>query len=311
MEYMDKLRYFEGYSSLSTRKRINGMSEGYRKRAKKQIENALRYLEQNNVAKDEIFFGIVDYLNSLQVKNSSRATICYNISKFLRYANLITEDDYKKLHQYYKHPVQVWSNKSITYDKVMEIIRETPNKCRYKLAKHRDPLILVTFATIGIRVSQLTGIKYKDVKVINDTLHLNIRKLKQVNHSEEDEYDEKIIPMDIEIAGKEVGDYYYDYTKYINNIWDTPPEYFFVNQQKEKLSNIYVTATIVKRVDKSITSHHFRHFVATRIAQLHNIQTATSLLGHASVQTTLRYVNKKEIQSSEVLAIRKMFKEVR
>ncbi len=292
---------FDLYASLPTRKRIDKMSEGNYIRSKRYLERFLNFESSTENIRDRF----IEWLMSQDLAESSRATISFSIGSFLRYCNLISEDDFNVLKKHFRHPISVWSSKKITYNDIVNLINQHL-ALDNPLSRSRNPLIIIFFATVGLRVSQLINILSDEVREDKQENRLIVLfpKAKENRQTLIPQKDIKYIPFDLKIGSYTIKEYYDNYIfakKYFVKNQNSSNDSFFVTKSGNKLTDNYIRKEIIQKYNPSLTTHSFRHFVATNIANKQGIHKASIMLGHQSISTTMRYVNPETVDTIKMI----------
>ncbi|MGE0089409.1 MAG: tyrosine-type recombinase/integrase [Bacteroidales bacterium] len=146
----------------------------------------------------------------------------------------------------------------------------------------RNRTVIETFYNTGIRLSELIGLKHKDIDLYNNTLKVLGKRQK-----------ERIIPIHSSFA-KSLKDYMQSKSSEFGNL---EHDYFFVTDKGEKLYEKMVYRivnkylSLVSTIDKK-SPHVLRHTFATHMlnhgADLNAIK---ELLGHANLSATQVYTH--------------------
>lgn len=289
---------FEVYSKLATRKRLDGMSKANKKRTKRY---AIEFFE--NASENSVFDDFISWLMGKDIAESTRATIAFNVGSFLNHLNLLNDSEYTKIKKYFRHPQKVWSNKILDQETIFKLV-DMHLDSRYKLSVARNPLIICFFATTGMRVRQLVDLEFNDViyKPTSNYIEIRLNLSKESRTTLEPTKDIKTIPTNIQIGRYDIDTYIYRYINLLQQKFREAPKYFFVNNGGGKLSTAYIRSKIVKKGDINLTTHTFRHYVATQIANKHGIHKASIMLGHKAIGTTMRYINPETVDTRELVA---------
>lgn len=149
-----------------------------------------------------------------------------------------------------------------------------------RLMAHRDKTIVSLFLATGLRVGALININVEDIDFDNNVIHV-IEKRQKVRDIPFGDRTSELLKSWIEVRNKEFKD--------VNNTA------LFLSQKKNRISVDAISDMIKKYADdagikKHITPHKMRSSVATNLVKKGtNIQTIANMLGHANIQTTLRY----------------------
>lgn len=160
--------------------------------------------------------------------------------------------------------------------KLMAAIDKNPDR----LMAHRDRTIISLFLATGLRVGALININIEDIDFDNNVIHV-IEKRQKVRDIPFGERTKDVLTSWIKTRNREFAD--------VDNTA------LFLSQKKNRISDDAIANMIKKYasdagIKKHITPHKMRSSVATNLAKKGtNIQTIANMLGHANIQTTLKY----------------------
>ena len=146
---------------------------------------------------------------------------------------------------------------------------------------HRDHLILLTFYTTGVRVSELVGLDVEDLGLSSGELKVTGKRNKQ-----------RIIPF-----GEELQHDFLAYLKELNSVFGLTSGAIFVDRRGQRMSSVQVRDVVrhylsLVTTQKKKTPHVLRHTFAT--VMLNNgadLGAVKELLGHESLATTEIYTH--------------------
>ena len=173
-----------------------------------------------------------------------------------------------------EHKITYLTEKEIAA--LLKAVDENPDK----LMAHRDKTIISLFLATGLRVGALININIEDIDFDNNVIHV-IEKRQKVRDIPFGDRTNKLLKSWIETRNEEFKD--------VKN------SALFLSQKKNRISVDAISDMIKKyaddaRIKKHITPHKMRSSVATNLVKKGtNIQTIANMLGHANIQTTLRY----------------------
>lgn len=162
----------------------------------------------------------------------------------------------------------------------------------------RNKAMLILMANLGLRVSEVTNLKEKNIDL--DTRKLRVINGKDTTGSGGKDRDLKI-PL---------------HTAEILRTWNEKRkagEYFFNTKEGGKLQKRYIQATVTQyalkaKINKRVSPHTLRHTFATNhYRQFKDIETLRLILGHSDIRTTQIYVT---LANLEVEASMDNFREV-
>ena len=181
---------------------------------------------------------------------------------------------------------------------VIKVISDNDLNSIYKLLENKiienswfwKAIIDILYYT-GMRRRQLLGLTWKDINIIDGTITLSAPLSKTKT--------EVIIPINNKLLHsiKRVE------SKLIRKNIAIQPNDQFLNitlfsKKKQKYNQTSINhlnafyAKISKEIGINVSSHKFRHTMATKIANnTNNIKTLSQILGHADVATTMMYVH--------------------
>ena len=151
---------------------------------------------------------------------------------------------------------------------------DAPNR-RYPTGV-RNKAMLSVMLNMGLRVSEVSNLKYGDISICK-------RKLRVVNGKNHKDRD-LIIP---------------GYTLELIENWiiiKPSSQYFFSTLNGSKVSIRYIQDMVARyrdrsEIDKNVTPHTLRHTFATQFyRQTKDIETLRKILGHSDISTTQIYV---------------------
>ena len=210
-------------------------------------------IEKGNVSKRRNFYILRDFLQYLFIEGISLEDLSIYVPK-------IKSTKRKKLPVYFKQ------------EEIEEKLNEIP---RERKIEKRDYAIILIAARLGLRVSDILNIRFKDIDWEQHQLHIIQPKTKHLN----------ILPL-----SKEVGWAIIDYIQHARPVCKN--EYLFVKMRYpfEKMEqfhnfNKYFETEEIENTKKGI--HNLRHSLAKNM--LDNdipLHTISSVLGHQSLETT-------------------------
>jgi integrase/recombinase XerD len=181
----------------------------------------------------------------------------------------------------------------ILEDSELKAILNAATKSKRGYTGLRNKAMVILMANLGLRVSEITNLKEKNID-------LETRKLRVIEGKYLRDRDLKIPARTAEVLK--------DY-----NVTRKPGEYFFNTKEGDKLQKRYIQATVKKlaaraKINKRISPHTLRHTFATNYyRQFKDIETLRIILGHGDISTTQIYVT---LANLEVEASLDNFREV-
>ncbi len=172
----------------------------------------------------------------------------------------------------------------LTEEEIRKLFDSLPQAIDFKTA--RDKAIIELFYATGLRVSELSNLKMRDIDMQNQLVRVLGKGGK-----------ERIVPFGI--PAKEALEKYFRFRrKYLKKKKNLSEEYVFLNVRDGKHITDrgikFIVSQMLKKISsmKKLSVHSLRHTFATHLlnkgADLRAIQ---ELLGHASLSTTQRYTH--------------------
>jgi integrase len=295
------------HAKLSTRKRINGMSDEHVAFLRCYVQKFEDHISMNNL--DVSRETIMDWLIGLGVAESTRSTIAADMGKMLHWHGLLSKDDYDVVRRAFRMPSDIWSGKSLSLDVVEQLIALS-HQGYHELACRRNPAMVMLLATLGPRVTQACSLDVGDVTFDDRNIVFNFVRLKESRQGLQRSYDVKQIPRDLSIGRFNIGRVFQRYVD-VRTMFPEQFAPFFISEQKQRIKPRYVQHFVKKMGEKlglpKLTPHTFRHYVGTTIANKYGIHQAAIVLGHRDINTTMRYINPSTVNIGDT--IRGMYEE--
>lgn len=273
---------------------LKGLSKLTMKAYRIDLEQFCTFVKEQNFLDKEVLLSYIAFLNSTyKPKSARRKTAC--IKAFYRYMEIEDIIEYNPFHKIilkYKTPVIL--PKTIPLEIIYKLLShiyikygQAATETQKEIALRNAVIIELLFST-GMRISELTHLKMKDLNLTNGTIRILGKGAK-----------ERIMC----IANDEI-------RKMLSAYLDkrqAESEYIFVNRLGNRLSEQSVRNMISNYAEEAgismhITPHMFRHTFAT---ELHNadvdIRYIQQLLGHSSISTTQIYTHISTSKISEIL----------
>lgn len=246
------------------------------------------------------------FVREMKNRNYSRNTIrvySMHIKHFLEFCRQTKHDPRSRISVFLESKIKTsesrrlaWSSIKLFYELVLQ------KECPYKLDRVRNrkrlpdilshsevilllnsisnkkhKLIISFLYGSGLRVSEVTNLKIKDLDLINQKIRITNSKQNKDRLSL--------------FSGKSSA----DLKALILN--RSASDYIFVTQMNKKYSirtvqKIFSTALAKSGLQKKSTCHTLRHCFATHLVESGvDIKTIKELLGHSSIKTTMIYIN--------------------
>lgn len=280
---------FDNHATLSTRKRIEGMSDSCKYKLKEYLT---KYLLTLNGEKPMLGSFIKWLIESKTLAASSKAMLATGIGKFLYWQTYISESEYHILLAGFRMPINVWSSKLLTEQQIASMLH-LQNRCDTQLLRSRNKLIISLMAITGARVSQLVDLKIDDLRICENVITIAIPKKKEARVSLILNYEIKQIAINRTIDTYLLLDLLNNYLH--NRFPHALTNALFISRNGNKLSyesfEKLIRSTADKLDYKNVTTHSFRHYVGNKLATTKGIETACQVLGHSDIKTTMRYIN--------------------
>lgn len=279
-KFLDYLKYEKHFSDFTV---LN---------YKKDLEKFEKFLKSKNITTQNIDVNIIrNYLVFLHKKLSKRS-ICRHISTLRTFFNYLGRKKYIK-----NNPMTLIQNPKndkvlpkFLYNEELETLLNVPDMNEFEGI--RDKLIIEMFYSTGIRVSELSNLKMKDIDFSNQKILI----LGKGNK-------ERIV-----LYGKKCQDLLNLYlNKSRPHLLDGDSPYLFVGKRIDRLNENAIRLILKKILKKSgieikLSPHVIRHTFATDL--LNNgadLRTVQELLGHENLKTTEVYTHITNERLKEVI----------
>jgi integrase/recombinase XerD len=211
-------------------------------------------------------FDVQQYVTHLENNGKSASTIHKTVSIIGAYARWSGRGEaVEALNLPVKRKLKHIAPKSLERNDKNKVLRDVE-----KDGKVRDIAIVYTLLHTGLRVSELVGLNMSDVEINERSGSLTVR------HGKGNV--ERIVPLSKEVR--------HHLSRYINQR-NSEQEALFLSFYNQRIS-VRAVQHIVKKYD--IHPHMLRHtFARTLVSNGVDVPTVAELLGHASLETTMRY----------------------
>lgn len=247
------------------------------------VNHTAKFLDEvdkpfTEVTKDDVIY----YLSLLSCSGISNNTLD-NTRKFIKsFYNWLHSNDYiaKNPFQYMKVTKRDTVKKEILDDNEVEMMRDA---CK----NIKETAIFDFLMSTGLRVSEFTGLKMRNVNFISGKIDVYAEKTKEYR-------DGFLDPK----ALKHLIDY--------RNSIGCNSDYLFCTKRRQKISNSTIENTLHRisiraGITKNVTVHTLRKTFASRLSRKGcKPAIIAKLLGHSSIDTTMKYyilINDDEIKS--------------
>lgn len=262
-----------------------GLSENTRTSYARDLNQYLAFLKGQGVTSWQAVdrFMVISFLEQLRAEKKSSATITRMVTSLRRFHQFLRQErfvDHDPM-QHIDSPKKEQKLPSILSIEEVERLIETPDTNTVLGIRNRA-ILEVMYAT-GLRVSELIGLKLKD-------LHLSLGLLQTTGKGDK----ERIIPL---------GDYAIKWIEtYLDEsrpllVKDRTEEHLFVNHHGHGLSRQGIWKNLKQVVQeagitKEVTPHTLRHSFATHLLENGaDLRVVQELLGHVDISTTQIYTH--------------------
>lgn len=239
---------------------------------------------------------MTEWLNTQPYSSKTLAWVRGMLVQFFWWTGAFSYDDVNRVP---RTPIQnktTYSGYTLTEEEVGRIIhffasRPASHRNATDYASLRNAAGVCVLALTGIRISQLTDIRFDDVVYCSTTQRMTIHVERQKN------VEQTIKP--IEFSTAKAFDGFSAHVILDAYMTDRESryhrsEFLFCNEQFGKLSEEYwrkILRTASKHLSiERCNPHAFRAFVATEVATKHGLLAAAQVLDHTSTNTTMRYI---------------------
>lgn len=241
--YLEKVR---GYSDLTLKTYDEAISE------------AIAFIEIEIKEKTTVFNLMPYRIKIAALKQKTIAKKLSAIRSFVEYVN--TQDEHITLKADESIKVPRTLPKPIPHEHIMEALN---------VAEPEERLVVTMLYTLGLRISELAGLKLDDIE--KEWIRVVGKGNKQ-----------RDIPL-LQSTAKLVREY----------VVESRPKKYLFEQNSQKLSENslrYIITKVFKRVSLKVTPHQLRHSYATILLNNNaRIADVSELLGHSSMATTQIY----------------------
>lgn len=259
------------------------------------LDKLLRYMEDENKSYKEISYADLQHfvagLRDLGIHPRSQARIISGIKSFYRYLVL---DDYIRT-----DPTELLESPKIgmkipevlTVGEVNDILDTIDLS---KPEGQRNRAMLEVLYSCGLRVSELTSLRYSDIYFDEEFIRVEGKGGKQ-----------RLVPISA-VALREIRNYLYD--RNLIPVKKGFEDILFLSRRGTALSRIMVFHVIKQQTElagikKNVSPHTFRHSFATHLLEGGaNLRAIQEMLGHENIVTTEIYTHiNRETLRREIL----------
>lgn len=280
---MDNLNY-EVEKYLLVCRNTKGLSPLSIKAYKTDFKQYCEYMNLHNPICKEDISAYIDLLyKQYKPKSANRKIACIkSFYKYMEMENIIEDNPFHKIR--IKHKMPILLPKTIPLNYVKNILEYSYNAIKNsetsfkKEVSLRNAVLLELLFSTGMRVSEVSNLKRKNLDLKNKTIRIVGKGAKE----------RVICIVNNQITGI--------IEKYIDT-YNPDSEYIFKNRLGNRLSeqsirNMVNTYAKAAGVPKHITPHMFRHTFATALLEEDvDLRYIQKLLGHSSITTTQIYTH--------------------
>jgi integrase/recombinase XerD len=271
---------------LSYRK-LHGISDDALNNNKLYLHRFLEFLNSNQVlsltALDKQH--IIEFINGLGYY--SKSTVHCMLSSLRGFLNYLFEDGYLECNLTYLVPKSSYKKEArlpTTYTK-NEVSRLLESVDRSSPKGKRDIAMILLAARVGLRASDICGLKFEDIHWESNTIHLIQKKTKKQIE----------LPLLVEIGNAII-----DYLKYGRPKSDLPYIFLRAGQPYDKLEeptlhsivSFYLRQAGIENIDKKKHGPHaLRHSLAGILLEKKTpLPVIAEVLGHTNTESTKAYL---------------------
>ena len=250
------------------------------------------YFMNKELNKNNIMEYIVYLQSNYKIKTIKRKITTLKLFiNFLEHEEIIQNNPFNKLKIKFKQEILL--PKTIPINEIQKIMNYIYNyyyNNGYKERILRDIVIIEMLISTGLRVSELSNLKYENLDIQNNLLRIKGKGSK-----------ERIIYINNSRLKSTL-------LKYLKN--KKYNEYLFLNNRNKRLSEQSIRLMIRKytklaNIHLKITPHMFRHTFATLLLEEDvDIRYIQHILGHSSITTTQIYTHISINKQKEILDLK-------
>jgi integrase/recombinase XerC len=281
-EYQEHLELIEGVSKLTVEKYVNNIS---------------RVLGWSGYGESDLsswrYITLMKVIKALRERSLSNSTINSYINSFKSLYNFMEKMDYvdenpAKDIELFDVKNDNINNKALTRNQVVELFANIKSNKRRNW--RRNLAIITLFASTGMRLSELHGIKISDINFENNSVYIERKGGKSID-----------MPLNdmIKITIKD----------YINNERrQCDNDYLFVSNQGKHMSKRSIQKMVKSRLslvaeDELCHVHTLRHTAISQMVKNGvDLNTVRELASHSSIQTTQLYMSSDNETKQKAIA---------
>lgn len=277
------MELLQAYSTSSTRK-SDVMSESYARLTRIYCTQFINQLSNPIPTGGALLQSIVLFLSRNNRKASSNRVVATALCSFLEYCALLQPTDTERIVSRYPQPPADWSTSALSRDQ-QRIMLDSLRLRGKQFSRVRDYTMTCTMLLSGIRVSQCTSIT--EWELTESSLIITV--LRQKNKLIQPR--KKELPL---VAILPDGVSYKNIIHLYMNLRPRSSAYLFPARDGTKISESYVRKFLDNYVPFDMHPHSLRHTAGSIIANNVSVPSASALLDHASIMTTMRYIAQPE-----------------
>lgn len=265
------------------------------------VNTERNYNDVQSINKDDLRL-YIQRLSKLKPKSIKRkiATL-KSLFNNLEYEDKIVTNPFRKMRIKIKEPKML--PKTLNKNEVKAIFKEVYNSKHNGInqskhacfARKRDIAVFELLFATGVRVSELSNLKYNNI-------NLKLGYIKVYGKGSK----ERII----QICNQEVISALATYLNLLLDLFPQSQEFFFINRLGKKLSDQSIRSIVKKyakdaKITSNVTPHIFRHTFATLLLENDvDIKYIQTFLGHSSIATTQIYTHVSRVKERKIILLK-------
>lgn len=243
------------------------------------------------------------WLHQQRLARSTQQLAAMVVSSFLYEEQAITAADRKYILGRFRAETADWSEKALSADELERILAELSGRGA-GLTALRDLYVTVLMTTLGLRISQALEIPalaaglYKGER--GEELRMNVGSKKSAFNKAG--ITRRVLPAGLRLAGcpYSAGELHALYV----SVRPAGAKVLIANRSGEPVSDAYFRGLyqeVGHKLHIHLHPHRFRHTCGTAVTRAAGIAQAAAILGHASVNTTQRYVDRSQFDYAAII----------